>query len=124
MPEKTAVAWCAGCEQYFPVDAAGTLCGGSDCGRTLRRRVGYICKLGCETKPIFFDRKEFEWDQRDHKRGEGQAVMPECARCGKKVAVTMSVMGHPDSKPTPQLCLPCFRKRGEEVFAALKKAQP
>ena len=49
--------------------------------------------------------------------------MPECARCGKKVAVTMSV-NHPGGKPTPQLCLPCFRKRGEEVVAALKKAQP
>ena len=73
MPEKTAVAWCKGCHEqgegfYLPVEDTGTICPMLDCGRTLRRRVGYICKLGCETRPIFFDRKEFEWDQRDHKR--------------------------------------------------------
>ena len=49
--------------------------------------------------------------------------MPECARCGKKVAVTIG-MKTPGGRSTPPLCLPCFRKRGEEVFAALKKAQP
>ena len=68
MPEKTAVAWCSYCEVYFPVAEAGRSCGSLACTRTLRRRVGYICELGCETRPIFFDRKEFEWDQRDHKR--------------------------------------------------------
>ena len=60
MPEKTAVAWCAGCECYFPVEDAGTPCGSADCNRILRRRVGYICKLGCENEAIFFNRKEYE----------------------------------------------------------------
>ena len=46
--------------------------------------------------------------------------MPDCARCGKKVAVTMSA-NRPGGKPTPQLCLPCLRRSGDEIVAALKK---
>ena len=72
MPEKTAVAWCKGCFDqgwgfYLLVDEAGTTCPSDECGCTLRRRVGYICKLGCENEAIFFDRKVFEEDQQDHK---------------------------------------------------------
>ena len=41
----------------------------------------------------------------------------------KKAVVTMSV-NRPGGKPTTQLCLPCFRKRVDEVIAALKGGKP
>jgi len=46
------VAWCAGCEWYLPVEDAGTRCPGEDCRRTLRRRLGRICRR-CEEHPIW-----------------------------------------------------------------------
>jgi hypothetical protein len=55
MPEWTAVAWCAGCKHYIGPEAAGRGCPATDCDRTLRRRVGYICGR-CEERPIMFSR--------------------------------------------------------------------
>lgn len=51
--KREAVAWCAGCQWYLDATDAGTLCPGTECGRTLRRRVGVICR-DCEIHPIFF----------------------------------------------------------------------
>lgn len=50
---RQLVAWCAGCEMYLPVEDAGTRCPGDDCDRTLRKRIGYICR-SCDVHPIFF----------------------------------------------------------------------
>ena len=63
---REAVAWCAGCEWYIEAEQAGKSCPADECSRTLRRRVGYICRLGCEDNRIYFERGAFETDQREH----------------------------------------------------------
>jgi hypothetical protein len=68
LPAKTAVAWCAGCVQYVPIDELGP-CPSVDCERRTRTRVGYICQV-CEIRPIFFSAKDFTRHQGDHKNGD------------------------------------------------------
>ena len=63
LPAKTAVAYCAGCAAqgeglYLPVEDIGTTCPSEECGRKLRRRVGYICEL-CEMRNIFFTATDY-----------------------------------------------------------------
>ena len=65
LPAKTAVAWDAECLYYVGVEQSGEDCVASECGRKLRRRVGYICE-DCEIRPIFFKSDDY----RKHRSAE------------------------------------------------------
>jgi len=75
--EREAVAWCAGCEWYVEAEQAGTRCPSDECSRTLRRRIGYICRR-CEDNRLYFNRDDFNADQREH--AEYAATLGDTAR--------------------------------------------
>jgi Zn finger protein HypA/HybF involved in hydrogenase expression len=50
--KKEAVAWCAKCQHYLHVNAAGSRCPVRACDYTLVKKFGYICEK-CEERRMF-----------------------------------------------------------------------